>query len=521
MAQGTTGTGARPAAAEPQAPPPVASVHEVSKQFGPTRALRDVSLTVTSGRTHALLGRNGAGKSTLVSVLTGLTRPDRGRVEFLGRPAPATADRAAWQPLVACVYQRSSVVPTMSVAENLFLARHAVGPPVISWRRMHAEAAHLLAEWDLPVDPRARVDTLAVGSRQLVEIARGLSSGSRFVILDEPTAKLDAREAGRLFDRMQRLKRSGVTFLYISHHLHEIYEVCEDVTVLRDGAAVGVAAVEDMPPERVVELMTGSSDAATVTRRTAAAPPGDAIVVVRGLTAAAGAVEPFEDVDLSIRAGEVLGLAGLDGSGKLGVAEALVGRQRPARGTVAVAGRPLRPGRIDISLRHGVGFVPEDRQTQGLVPQLSVAENITLTATRDLGRAGVVEPRRRRTLAAGLVARLGVAPLDPSLPVSALSGGNQQKVLLGRALATRPRVLVLIKPTAGVDVRSKRALLESVDAAAAAGAAVLVVSDEIEDLAVCHRVQVMFRGRTTAHVDAGWSDDRLISAIEGVGHVDG
>jgi len=493
---------------------PAAAALGVTRRFGRTVALDDVSVAVRDGDAHALVGRNGAGKSTLVAILTGLLAPDAGTVHLGGAPAPALADREAWRRRVACVYQRSTIIPTLSVAENLFLNRQvAGGGRRIRWRALRERAAALLTEYGVAVDPARPAGDLTVEQRQMVEIARALSIGARLIILDEPTAQLDPPGVERLFARMRELRATGVTFLYISHHLPEIYEVCQTVTVLRDARHVLTAPVADVGRDELVDAMTGEArglaagPAHTAVR--AGAPP---VLSVRAL-ALAGA---YADVDLTVRAGEKVGLTGSASSGAVAVAETIVGLRRPDAGQVAVDGAPVPPGAVWAALRAGIAFVPEDRHREGFVPLLSVAENATMAVADRLGRFGVVAPARRRAVAERLVADLAIKAPSPDHPVAELSGGNQQKVVMARALATEPRVLVLVDPTAGVDVRSKEALLDVVDGAADDGAAVLVVSDEIDDLRRCDRVVVLRHGRPAAELQRGWDERALVAAVEGI-----
>src|SRR5437588_567657 len=385
-------------------PATVGEAENVSKSFGETRALVDVSLTVQPGECHALVGRNGAGKSTLVTLFTGLNRPDRGAIRLAGEAAPSLADRGAWLARVACVYQRSMVVPPLTVAENVFLNRPVQGEgAVINWRRMRAEAHELMLEWGFDIDVDQEAATLTVEQRQIVEIARALSIGARFLILDEPTAALEKAAVDRLFERVRRLREGGVGVLYISHHLEEIYEICQR-------------------------------------------------------------------------------------------------------------------GSVHATLRRGVGYVPQDRHARGFSPQLGVDENLThAVLDRIADRFGFVSARRRTRIAQEEAQVLQIVARSLDQPVSSLSGGNQQKVVVGRALASKPSVLVAVNPTVGVDVASKEALLDALGRAREEGVAVLLVSDDFEDLRVCTRLIVMVRGRITAQFDRGpWDRQKLISAVEGL-----
>jgi simple sugar transport system ATP-binding protein len=466
-------------------------------------ALDDAGIAVAAGSTHALVGRNGAGKSTLVSLLTGLQAPDAGEVRFAGAAAPPLSDREAWRERVACVYQRSTIIPSLTVAENLFLNRQG---RVIAWRKLRERAWEELATWSVDVDPQTLAADLEVEQRQLVEIARALSCGARFVILDEPTAQLDGAAIARLFDRVRSLQAQGVTFLFISHHLQEVYELCDTVTVFRDARHIVTAPVAELAKDDLIDAMTGEARHLNATRPVARANGG---TVLRYRS---------EKVGFEVRAGEIVGLAGSAGSGKLAIAEQIVGLRTPHPPThVEVCGQRPKPGSVPAALAAGVGLVPQDRHREGVVGLLSVAENITMTVPGRLGPVGLMDPRRRERVARTLVDELNVKTEGLDTPVNDLSGGNQQKVVLGRALASDPRVLVLIAPTAGVDVRSKETLLEAVDRAAARGTGVLVVSDELDDLRVCDRVLVLFGGALVREFAGGRRDNDLVAAMEGIG----
>ncbi|TQM79153.1 monosaccharide ABC transporter ATP-binding protein (CUT2 family) [Saccharothrix saharensis] len=492
---------------------PVVEATGITKRFGSTVALDGAGIRIEAGQTHALVGRNGAGKSTLVSVLTGLQAADEGEVRFGGEPAPRLADRDAWRRRVACVYQKSTIIPELTVAENLYLNRHDRGRGgLISWRTTRERARELLETWSVDVDVRAPARELDVEQRQFVEIARALSFGARFIILDEPTAQLDAAAISRLFSRITDLQRQGVTFLFISHHLQEIYEICDTVTVFRDARHILTAAVDELPRGELVAAMTGEAPADTGVRRRGPAPDAAHVLDVAGLSLPGS----YDDVSFRVRAGEIVGLAGAASSGRIEIAETVVGLRTAAGGTVEIAGTRPRPGSVPAALAAGVGFVPQDRHHQGLVPGMSIADNGTLTIPERLGRAGFIDGRRRDGFAEAMIDGLAIKAPGPGLPVSGLSGGNQQKVVMARALANDPALLVLVNPTAGVDVRSKEFLLGKVEEVAESGTGVLVASDELDDLRLCDRVLVVFQGRVVAETARGWHDHRLVAAMEGV-----
>ncbi|WP_231619175.1 sugar ABC transporter ATP-binding protein [Nonomuraea sp. SBT364] len=479
------------------------------KRFGPTTALDGAGIAIAEGETHALVGRNGAGKSTLVSILTGLQRPDEGEVRFAGEAAPALGDRDAWRRRVACVYQKSTIIPALTVAENLFLNRQTTGR-LINWRALRSRARELLETYEVDVDAAALAGDLGVEQRQLVEIARALSFGARFIILDEPTARLDGPAIERLFTRMRALREQGVTMMYISHHLDEVYEICQSVTVFRDARHVTTRPVEGLPHDELVAAMTGEATAAYETRpRTA----GERVVLGASALTLAGR---YREIDLSVRSGEVVGLAGSASSGKVSLAETLVGLRRADSGTVTIQGTPVKPGDVPAALRAGLGFVPEDRHHEGFVPLLSVGENATLPIAHRLGRFGTVSAARRRAEAVRMIEDLDIKTEGPDQPVGDLSGGNAQKVVFARALADDPAALVVINPTAGVDVKAKQALLGAVEDAVERGAGAVLVSDELDDLRICDRVLVMFHGRVVKDVPRGWTDHELVAVMEGI-----
>ncbi|MCW2938945.1 MAG: multidrug transporter ATP-binding protein [Actinomycetia bacterium] len=490
-------------------PRPVAAAHTVSKRFGVTAALDEVSLEVRPGEIHALVGRNGAGKSTLVSLLTGLQSPDAGSITFGGADAPSPGDREGWRRRVACVYQRSTVIPALSIAENLFLNRQG---RLISWGALRDRATELLRTWEVDVDVRLPAGELSVEQRQLVEIAGALSHGSRFIILDEPTAQLDAQAIDRLFTRMRSLREQGVTFLFISHHLSEVYEVCDTVTVMRDARHIVTAPVSELPKEDLVAAMTGDATGLITPSSGRPAPGAGSALRVTEL----GLPGHFTGVSFEVRPGEIVGLAGSGGSGKMAVAESIVGLRRAATGSVLIDGSAPRPGSVPAALRAGAGFVPQDRHREGLVPELSLAENVTMTVPERLGSYGFLSPRRRAALGTTAIQDLSIKASGPEQPVSALSGGNQQKVVMARALAGEPRALILMQPTAGVDVRAKETLIGTAEDAARAGAGVLIVSDDLDDLRPCDRVIVLFKGSIVAEHHSGWHDHDLIAAMEGI-----
>ena len=498
---------------------PVGVAQGVWKAFGETQALSDVSLDVEDGECHGLVGRNGAGKSTLVAILTGLIKPDRGVVRLGAEAAPALADRATWQRMVTCVYQKSMVVPSLTVAENVFLNR-AIGDDhgIVNWRAMRSQARQVMLDWGFDLDVNRLAQDLTVEQRQVVEIARALSVGARFLILDEPTASLEKAAIERLFESIRRLKRSGVGILYISHHLEEIYDVCDRVTVLRDGKRVLSSLVEEIKQDHLVEAMVGvapkrMTEIAAPNLVVASDKPRLEISHLRVSTTLGSVL----DVSFSVSSGECLGLVGLQGSGTATVADAVVGMVKPESGEIKLDGKPIHTGRVATTLRQGVAYVPQDRHARGFDPYLGVGENLTLSILDRLSRWGIVSRSKRDRVANGLVEQLSIVTSGLNQWVGQLSGGNQQKVVVGRALARHPVVLVAITPTVGVDVAAKESLLNVIDMARNAGTAVLLVSDDLEDLRICTRLLVMVKGRLVKeYSQPSWDRHELIAVVEGL-----
>jgi simple sugar transport system ATP-binding protein len=497
--------------------PPAAEAEAIRKSFGPTKALQDVSVSVLPGECHALVGRNGAGKSTLVGVLTGLLRPDAGSVRLHGEPAPSLGDRAAWQSRVACVYQRSMVVPSLSAGENIFLNRF--DGRLVNWRTLRARAHELLVEWGFDLDVDMPAAELSVEQKQIVEIARALAIGARFLILDEPTSALESSAIERLFERVRRMKESGVAILYISHHLEEIYEIGDRVTVLRNGEQIVTARVDELDQDHLVAAMVGGELARAAAHAPAADPAdqveGEPRLHVAGLSVRS-TLGDVEAVSFDVRPRECVGVFGLRGSGSVTIADAIAGLVRPGSGEILLDGKRLEPGKVDRALERGIGYVPEDRHLRGFVPTFGVRENLALPMLDRLARWGILSRARTQAAAAPIADRLQIVASSAEQPVAELSGGNQQKVVVGRALVTRPGLLVVVDPTVGVDVASKEALLGVIEEARADGMAVLLVSDDLDELRICTRVLVVRRGSIVREFRRPpWDRQTLIAAAEG------
>jgi simple sugar transport system ATP-binding protein len=400
---------------------PIVEAIGVSKRYGATIALSDPRLRVLPGESHGLVGRNGAGKSTLVRILTGLGEPDSGEVRFRGEPAPAISDREGWRQRVACVYQHLTIIPDLTVAENLFINRQPLRGGFVNWSTLWRDAREVLDRWHVSVSERSRAGDLKVEARQLVEIARALSYGARFIILDEPTAQLDGEEIKRLFAQMRRLQAQGVTFLFISHHLQEVYEVCQTVTVLRDATYILTAPAATLSKDALIEAMTGEQVSFSFADAANRKAPTEGTVALE-VKSIGG--EDFEDVSFSVRAGEIIGLCGPTSSGRLGVAEAVAGLGPYNSGAIRISGAPLRTNDVPSALALGVGCVPKSRHRQGLVLTQSIADNVTMPIAKALGPLGFIarsrraapQPRTRRSrrLAWSRKVRISSFPTSPA-----------------------------------------------------------------------------------------------------------
>jgi simple sugar transport system ATP-binding protein len=491
----------------------------IEKRFGSTRALRGVDLSMRSGQCLGLVGRNGAGKSTVVSILSGLVEPDAGTIRLGGSPAPRVGDVTRWREWIATVFQHSMVVPDLSVAENVFLGASG---RFLSWRQMRARTREIMRGWGFEIAAEMRCRDLTVEQRQIVEIARALARGARCVLLDEPTAALERDAVRRLFERVRQLTAGGVAVLYISHHLEEVFEICQDVAVLRDGELVLSAPVAGLGREDLVAAMVGSAAvAAGPAARPAGAAgpqPDDAVLSVDNLTAASSRGR-LAGVSLQVRPGEVVGVTGLLSAGVVTIGRVIAGADGRDGGQVIVRGHVIPPGRRDLAQRAGIGYIPEDRRAEGFVPLLGVAENVTMTITARLsGWSGLMRPADRAAAAAPFTSELSLVSSGPGQPASELSGGNQQKVTVARTLAHDPALIVAITPTRGVDVASKALLLDALAAVAKEkGAGVLLCSDELSDLVICDRVIVLVRGEIfTEFTEPPFDRDELIVATEGI-----
>ncbi len=482
----------------------------IVKEFPGVRALGGVELEVRAGEVHCLLGQNGAGKSTLIKVLSASYRPDEGEIYWEGERVDLTTPQAAMQLGISTIYQELDLVPDLSVAENIFLGHELATAGFSQRSATNRRARELLKRLGHPeISATRSVGRLSPAAQQIVSMARALSQDTRLLVLDEPSAVLDQGEVDNLFRVIRDLTAQGVAIVYISHRLEEIRQIGDRITVLKDGSTVATGlAVEDTPTSELIKLMTGRAIEYVIPPRgDRPAAAGDPVLEVRGL-ALAGV---FSGVDLSVRAGEIVGLAGLVGAGRSEILETLYGARRPSAGTVSVLGKQLRRGSVPAAVGAGMGLCPEERKSQGLLLDQAVYRNITVSSLGRFSRFGLLDGRAERRSAREATESLDVRPAGVERLVRLLSGGNQQKVVLARWLLRECRVLLLDEPTRGVDVGARTEIYALVRSLADSGVAVVVVSSEVEEvLGLADRVLVVREGRVVHEGPASEIDESRV-----------
>jgi ABC-type sugar transport system ATPase subunit len=492
---------------------PAVRFEGVSKRFPGARALDDVSFDVAAGSCHALCGENGAGKSTLGKILAGIHSPDAGRIVLFGQPVAFSGPEQALAAGVGMVHQELAFCENLSVAENLCLGSLPASRGFVDRTEMRQRAERMLAAIDADIDVRARVGALTTGQQQMLQIASAVGTGARVIVFDEPTSSLSQHEADKLYELIGRLRTRGVTSIYVSHRMEEIFRLCDTVTVLRDGTHVATQPASELSQPALVQMMIGRPledyFPSHVHART-----GDELLRVDEL----GSPGKFQNISFTLRAGEVLGFAGLVGAGRSEIAQALFGLDPDATGRVAIGGAamPLKGPRH--AMRAGLGLVPEDRKRQGLVLSMTALANTTLPILETLSRWTFIRRRAERALVGTYFDRLRVRAASPDVVTAGLSGGNQQKLVLAKWLAARCRVLMLDEPTRGVDVGAKAEIHALIDELASSGAGVILISSELpEVLNLCTRIIVLREGRIAGELPrATATQDALMRLMAGV-----
>ena len=494
---------------------PLLAMRGISKAFGGIPALSAASLEVGRGEVHALIGQNGAGKSTMIKILTGYVGRDDGEISFDGGSFDARSPQDAQAKGISTIYQEINLVPFRSVTENICLGRERRRFGLLDWKAMHEEAQALLARFQMDIDVRQPLLRFNTATQQMVAIARAIGFDARLVIMDEPTSSLDDREVSVLFDVIRKLKAAGVSVIFVSHKLDELYAVCDRVTIMRDGRTVRVAEMADIGKLELVASMLGRDVAQVAKSATAFGDRhgriGDVVLDAAHLSAGL----KVRDVSFSVRRGEIAGFAGLLGAGRTETARLVFGADPMGSGALSLEGQPLRPREPIDAIKAGVGFSSEDRKLEGIVPDMSVAENLTLALMPQLVKGGIVDEARQRAVVETFIKRLGVKCSGPDQKIRELSGGNQQKVLLARWLAMNPKLLILDEPTRGIDVGAKAEIQSLIKELADQGLAVLMISSELEEVIEgSDRVFVLREGRSVAefpHAEA--SESAVMTAM--------
>jgi ribose transport system ATP-binding protein len=473
-------------------PAPLFELRGISKEFPGVKALDNVSFSVFPGEVHMLLGENGAGKSSLMKVLCGAYRADSGSFHHNGAPVDIASPADAQKLGIAVIFQEFSLVPHLNIAQNIFLGREPAGriPGTIDRKRIHADAKRVLASIGFDIDPSIRVDTLGVAQQQMVEIAKAISQNARILVMDEPTAALSDRETELLFALIARLKADGVAIIYISHRMAEVFSMGDRITVLRDGRRIDEVSPGAVSSDDLVRMMVGRTVDMSYPR-TFVETPGNVMLEVKGLSAPSG----IADINLVVRQGEIVGLCGLVGSGRTEVVRAIFGADKASAGEIIFNGQP-KSGGPDEAARLGLALIPESRKAEGLALIRSVGDNLVVSALRKVFPHGLFDQRKSRHIAKGLVKQLRIATPSDKQTVGLLSGGNQQKVVIGKWLAAGAKLFIFDEPTRGIDVGAKAEIFALIDRLVGEGAAALMISSEQAEIChVCDRAYVMRDGR--------------------------
>lgn len=494
----------------------------INKMFSHVYALKGVDFDILKGEVHALLGENGAGKSTLIKVLTGVYPKDGGSIVFDGRKVNIDSRDDASRLGIACIYQELSLVPTLSVTQNILLNKEKAKFGVLKKRAMRKEVADLIKRFDFPLAPDDIIETLSVAQRQMAEILKALSTNASLIIMDEPTASLSSKESEMLFKIIHTLRDRGVSILYISHRLEEVFSLSDRITVLRDGKKVGTVERKDIVPDKIVRMMIGKELSEATASRELQISKAEPVLELKELSRTGY----YENISFQLHKGEVLVLTGLVGSGRTEVLRSIFGSDPYDRGEILFQGEKL-PANTDKTIRKGFGLIPEDRRTQGFAPILSVEKNIAITNKDKISRFGVVNNKKEKALGQKAVKLVDLRPPNPMVAVGNLSGGNQQKVVLGKWLTRDLKVLLVDEPTVGIDVGAKDEIYNFIESLAQKDVAVLLVSSDIaEVLRVAHRILVMRGGRIIREFGSGvvTQEDILLTSSginpvkEGAGH---
>lgn len=479
--------------------------HGITKRFGASVALEEARLELAGGEIHAVMGENGSGKSTLLAILSGALTPDRGTIRIHGVKSTALDPGAARAARIAIVHQEPQLALSLTVGENILMGALPTRSAMVNWRDVHRRSQAILDELGIALDARVPVSSLSIGRRQMVEIAKGLVQKPQILLLDEATSSLDDADTAVFFSLLGKLRAQGAAIAFVSHRMAEVMALADRVTVLRDGRDMGTLRTRETDERTLVNLMVGR-DLKTYWHK-AAVEPGAPLLDVADVTRG-----PLRNISLTVRAGEVVGLAGLVGSGRSALMRTLMGVKPPRSGTVSVAGRPVRIDDPRHAHRHGIGYVPEDRKSEGLIMNWSLARNAALSAMTMRAPLSIITKSFERQQLERGAQGLKIKARDPDQSVRELSGGNQQKIVIARELAKQPRILLLDEPTRGVDVGAKEDIYAQLARSVQDGMGLLIASSELQELiGVCDRIHVLFHGRIVAEIPAGGATEETIA----------
>ncbi|MBT2569390.1 sugar ABC transporter ATP-binding protein [Planococcus sp. ISL-110] len=468
---------------------------DISKSFSGNKVLKNVDFTLEKGEIHALMGENGAGKSTLMKVMSGIYTRDSGIIEVKGQKVDFTSPKQAEEAGIAVIHQELNILPHLSIADNLFLGREeTIGRTgILKTKQMEKKTHQILLDLGLDVDPSDPASTLSVGKQQIVEIAKAISVNAEVIIMDEPTAALTDREIDNLFKTIRELQKRGVSFIYISHRMEEIFSLCDRITILRDGEFVGERKISETSFDEIVQMMVGRELGDRFPQRKSTI--GEIKLAVKGLNRKGC----FEDISFELRKGEVLSIAGLMGAGRTEVVQSLFGYKKLDSGSIEFDGKQVKIDTPKKAKEMGIGYVTEDRKSEGLIVDFSVEENVSMTNLAAISKNGLISKDKERKLYDTMVKRLGIRTSGPHQAAKSLSGGNQQKVVIAKWLGIEPELLILDEPTRGVDVGAKKEIYSIINELAERGVAILMISSELpEVIGMADRVLVMHEGKITA-----------------------
>lgn len=469
----------------------------IDKAFNGNVVLKGVNFSLEDGEIHALMGENGAGKSTLMKILTGIYERDAGVIKVNGQEVDFKSPKEAEALGIAVIHQELNILPDLSVAENLFLGNEQTlgRTGILKTKEMNKEASRILSQLGLDIDVKTPAGQLSVGKQQIIEIAKAIETKAKVIIMDEPTAALTDREIQTLFKTIHKLQEQGVSFVYISHRMEEIFAICNRITILRDGQYVGVRVIKETTFDEIVKMMVGRELGERFPERHAEI--GDVKLEVKGLTRDGHC----EDINFKLRKGEVLAIAGLMGAGRTEVAQAIFGYRKMAKGEIFIDGKKAKITNPLHAKKHGIGYVTEDRKSEGLVVDFSIKDNVLLTNLDKASNMGIINRAKEKSFVSDLIKKLGVRTSGPMQTAKSLSGGNQQKVVIAKWLGDEPKILILDEPTRGVDIGAKKEIYQIINNLAEQGVAILMISSELpEVIGMADRVLVMHEGKVTGEV---------------------